>query len=477
MKIENPKSFLLKNRRFDLFIKYLFLRNREFCPTFFDRLYLEHIKAFNNFNEDHGRKRGKHDFFSGFLQIHNSIAENGFDEKYGKVPINTEDQLIDGAHRIACCAHLNVPFITETCNKDANFDYDYFLKKNFPSDLADYTALEYVKSNVNAYIVNIHAVNDVKYDNGIEKILNKYGFIFYKKSIFLNYNAYVSLKIINYGAEHWNKNTFVGNYDNDFQGAKEHAQHSFGKYPLRAYIFVCDSLEKVLEAKIEIRQIFKLGNHSIHINDSHNEAIHLSEVYFNDNSIHFLNNSPYNLNGKEIDKKIYEFKEWLINNSLDPESLCLWGSLPLALYNLRQSNDLDFIFSGIDIERRIQKQNIADLHNDRSNFPIQVDELVFDPHNYFYYKGMKVVTLDILRDMKIKRAEYPKDIHDIILIDEFKKNDISFFIMTNISRLKIELRLFAQNPIRYFYYKMKSNLARITLIRQAWIRLKGIMKP
>ena len=112
--------------------------------------------------------------------------------------------------------------------------------------------------------------------------LNKYGFIYYKKDVYLNYNGYVNIKKLSYGSDMWGKESWIGTSKNKYSGAQKHAQKSFGngKNPLRAYVFVCDNLDNVLKAKAEIREIFKIGNESIHINDTRKEAIALAITSF-----------------------------------------------------------------------------------------------------------------------------------------------------------------------------------------------------
>jgi hypothetical protein len=471
--INNPFSFLLKNRRFDLFIKYLCLEKREKNPVFFDRLYVEHIKAFNNFNEDCGRKRSEKDFVDSFWKIVNNIDKNGFDENISRVPINAKNQVVDGAHRVAACAYLNKPFVAEEEDKIINCDYDYFLKKNFPVQLADYVALEYVKHNPNSYIVNLHAINDIKYDEQVENILSKYGFVYYKKNVFLNYNAYVSLKKINYGSEFWNQETFIGSYSNDFQGAKDHATRSFGKNPLRVYVFVCDNLEKVLEAKKEIRDIFKIGNHSIHINDTHEEGIRLAELYFNDNSIHLLNNSPYNLNLDNINVEIDNFKSKLELHGINHDDVCVVGSVPLALYNIRKTNDIDFVSTLKEINE--QDFNPVDLHKDYHYFSNEIFDIIYNSEYYFYYRGLKIITLNVLYNYKKNRYNDTNDIKDIKDIKAFYDSD-SWIKDMHKRKMITELKMFRQYPIKYCFYKIKSALARIKWLRQLWIRLKELKK-
>ena len=114
-------------------------------------------------------------------------------------------------------------------------------------------------------------------DNEVVKILEKYGFVYYKKEINLTFDGYVNLKKLSYGS-FWDRESWIGNVENKFAGAQAHAKQSMGNNPLRAFVFVCDDLQKVIKSKAEIRDLFNLGNYSVHINDTREEAIWLAET-------------------------------------------------------------------------------------------------------------------------------------------------------------------------------------------------------
>ena len=258
--MSNALDIILKSKRPDLISKYLFLKNINSKSKFFEELYLAFIEKFNGFyekpNGETYAKIGKEQFIESFKNLYNSIKNNGFDTQKSIPIIDNEPQ--DGAHRIAVCAALEQDISTNQLEQQEKFniyDYKFFLNKELEKKYLDYCALEYVKLNPNAYIVNLHAVNDTKYDKQVEDILNKYGFIYYKKEVYLNYNGYVNIKKLSYGSDMWGKESWIGTSKNKYSGAQKHAQKSFGngKNPLRAYVFVCDNLDNVLKAKAEIR--------------------------------------------------------------------------------------------------------------------------------------------------------------------------------------------------------------------------------
>lgn len=416
----NALELMLKQKRFDLVYKYLYVKYPE--NEFIKKAYLESIRAFNNYYEelpsDGVHKYSPEDFTDSFDRLIKSIKEDGYDFN-NRIPVGNNGDITDGAHRLAICACLNKEVEVENREKTELFDYRMFAKKTMDADVMDFGALEYVKLNPNAYIVNLHSVTDKEKDDKVEEILNKYGFIYYKKSIKMTYNGYVNLKKLSYGS-FWDRESWIGDTKNKFKGAQTHARNSMGKSPLRVFVFVCDDLNKVIEAKKEIRDVYNIGNYSVHINDTREEAIWLAETYFNNNSLGMINSRPFEYETPIFDKMIEQLKLAASENKVMTDEICCVGSTPLNVYGLRDSNDFDFVYSGddFDIETDVLSNN-----NDKVGFyPVSKEELIYNPKYYFYYHGLKFVTLDVLYQMKTKRNAKPRDINDCKLIRSFKKH-------------------------------------------------------
>lgn len=424
----NAKEIFLKNRRFDLIFKYIYLKNLysySAYTNFFEDCYCEHIRAFNNFHEDEPSdgipKESKEDFLNSFKQLYENIQLNGFDKTKESIPIDTNYELSDAAHRIAICTYLNLTVPTKTVPTSIYFDHVFFAKQGLLPFYADYGALEYVKLNKHSYIVQLHSAATIQYDNQVESILNKYGFIYYKKEINLTFNGYVNLKKLSYGFDPENQASWLGTADNQFMGAQAHAQSSMGKNPLRAYIFICDELIKVIRAKSEIRDLYNLGNHSVHINDTHEEAIQTAEIFFNQNSLAMLNARPFTHEDPSLDALIDIFKKNTNDQELDLDDICASGSTPLAVLGIRHSNDLDFLYCGNSPFTPFDPK-ISNHDSELIYYPYNKVEMIKNPKYHFYYRGIKFISLDILYQMKMSRAEKPKDVHDCKSIKKFKKN-------------------------------------------------------
>ena len=417
------KDLFLNQIRFDLMFKYLYLKNQEKYgefTDFFKDLYFEQIRIFNNFYERSPQKFLPKDFIDNFDTLAEKMRNEGFNRDY-PIPITKENQIENGAHRLVCSFLYDLDIYTERAKKyvePKKYNYEYFQKRHINSLYADYAALEYVKLNPNAYIVNLQPITSPEYDSQVINILEKYGFVYYKKNIFLSYNGLVNLKKVFYGTEKW-----IGTQLNDFRGARKHAKSSSGPYPLRAFIFVCDDSKNVRKAKEEIRNIYNIGNSSVHINDTHEEAIEIAQYYFNDNSLFLLNNRPYNFEDKIYDNLIDKLKQ-----HLDSEKVCCAGSSALNLFGLRRSEDLDYLSLNF---QEINNEFISE-HSGKweSFYPKNKYELILNPENYFYYRGVKFLTLENILKMKSARGE-EKDIKDCEMIQEFLDNAVDYSAIQN----------------------------------------------
>lgn len=419
---QNAKQLFLKQKRFDLIFKYLYLKYPE--NDFVKKAYLENIRAFNGFYEiepsDGIEKNTPEKFLNSFDKLIKSIKSDGFNKNLGVIPVGDNGEISDGAHRLAICAYLNQEIETEPDGRNDLYDYKFFQARKMNPDIMDYGALEYVKLNPNAYIVNLHAVTDMKKDDAVVQILEKYGVVYYKKEIRPTFDGYVNLKKLSYGS-FWDREDWIGNVENKFAGAQMHAKQSMGGSPLRAFVFVCDDLNKVIQMKAEIRALYNIGNFSVHINDSREEAIWLAETYFNKNSLDMINNRPLDYEDPRFDEMVEELKKTSLRHKVNLEDICGAGSTPFDIYALRKSSDLDFLYCG-DKNFDIQTETLSNHDSELKYYPYPKKEIVENPAYHFYYQGMKFISMDVLYLMKKNRNEKPKDINDCKMIECFRKN-------------------------------------------------------
>lgn len=407
-----PAEKLLTNKRFDIVAKYVYGKYREAGGDgdWHKRLYLEHIRVFNGFFEKDGSgKCGEDGFLDSFNNLLDSIKCTGFDDSLSVVPLCRDYSVYEGAHRTAACLLYNkelhyVRFDIESIA----YDYEWFRKKGLDEKWLDAIASELCRINKNSFIVVIYP-SAVGLDEELTDLVKKYGNIWYRKSVHLKNNGPLNLVRQIYWNEPW-----LGNWKDGFGGAQNKANWCFqNNEPVRVFVVESD-LERMIELKKQIRDLYKVENHSVHINDTHEETLQLARLLLNNNSIHFMNHSTIT-ERKWFNRLFFHYKKWIEENGLDKERFCIDGSAVLAAYGIRESRDIDFLHLDREVEtgfKEISSHNLEAKYYDNT-----VTDIITNPENFFYYNDMKFASVDVIRTMKKKRGE-DKDVEDLRLIDE-----------------------------------------------------------
>lgn len=308
-----PARSLLKGTRFDLFAKLFYIRNRKSEPDFAREIYKEHIKAFNPDLREPGRddKNGYDDFINAFEALIDDLTINGFDAEKSLIPVDEDGVILDGAHRVSALAYADkqvkiVCFKNVKCK--AKFDYEYFLKRGLSWRIADAIALEMIKWQPNMLIGCLwpRMGNTDEKKKVIELINNKYP-ICYSKFVTTNIESFVHFIAKVYETQSW-----VGNEDNNFAGARDKAINCYASNKQIAFVlFNASNLEEIIKFKERIRGRYKNEKHSIHITDNVKETRDIAEFVFNVKELEKWNNTKMKGISKLRDffaEKAYYFK-------------------------------------------------------------------------------------------------------------------------------------------------------------------------
>jgi hypothetical protein len=446
---------LLSANRFDLAAKLTYLRLKDkISPSGFGQeVYVEHLKVMNGLLEaDSSQKLGAAEFIDSFDRVYESIDSNGYDSNY-PLPLSTGAHILDGAHRLAAALFLKKKVkVVEVDLPTLNLNYEFFRDRGLSEVFLDEMALEYLKYKSNLFIVLVWPTAGKENVQSIEGILKGAGDIVYKKEIKLKRNGAVLLVKEAYSDESW-----VGDVSDGFQGAKNKAGWCFSKKgPLNAYLF--ESTTNLVELKEKIRGLIGEGKHAVHITDTIEETTMLSNLLFNKNAVHWLNNALIR-DFKWFQELLSTYQQFLKGQILPEEEFCLDGSAVLAAYGIREPRDLDFVHTGVDVIESGFKE-IGDHNQDLEWHPCTKSELLHDPRCYFYFSGFKMVSLEVIREQKKSRNEQ-KDIEDLSLIDKLVQlGEIKIPLTERLEKLKnltfwksrIKLILL---KIRYHFTKMK----------------------
>lgn len=387
METRNPVD-LLTHKRLDVIIKYLYASN--LSSDYYKNAYKEHLRVLNGFYERDPRKSGFEDFDNTFKSIINDTVDE-------PVPVNDEGHLANGSHRLASALFHQRPINTRNTNPNENYpvecDYKTFIKKGLSSHILKRSALEYAKLKSNTHVICLFPIAQTRFYEVMD-IINEHCNIFYHSSETLNSRGQIGLIKEIYLKDGWANE----------QGIQRKCDQCFmGKTNITFVLVDAKDLETVKEMKKKIRSLFNVGNHSVHINDTHEEAVRIAKTVFNDNSIHFLNN-----------RKIATFSNYkkLMSDTSPNDNTVITGSTVLSLYGLRDCKDIDLIY---------HENAPVDSHNQylETHYKLSVDDIVNDPRNHLYYNGYKYVSLDVIKNMKTVRNE-KKDIVDVQLIQSIK---------------------------------------------------------
>ena len=417
------KSLLLKSGRYDLLSKYLYIDaySKGLECQWFEDLYLQYIFYFNNFIEDNAdtKKVGKKSFIENFKQLYISIKEKGYDPLKGLIPVNRSLTPIDGGHRIAICALLNLDVQILFLDTETNFNYSYFQKKGMDQLYLDHVAHKYCKVNANAFIALRYPTAGSDKDEEVIKLIEEIGDIFYTKNLYLQNNGpYLATQQL-YRMHPWSNND---EQDKNICNKANSCYRSLT--PLRIIVFKSNSLDKVIETKGKIRTLFGIANDSIHITDNPVETLECANLFLNKNTIHWLNHASKRqpprfkllFNLLQQNKKSY---------GIESDNICFEGSSTLAAYGIRDVSDIDIMHDSYHGDLKL------DETIELSNFNLKYlknytpEDILYNPENFFYFKNEKFLFLEPLLKLKKKR-NLPKDKKDIVEINKLVKKSLIF---------------------------------------------------
>ena len=137
---------LVSQYRYDVFIKYYYVQAyiTKSNFNFAKKVYLNHIKSFNNFMEPDGRKNTPESFIKSFNILIDSVKKEGIDKTI--IPITKNGEIIDGAHRLSIALYFNLKIHFAIFDLlDVNYGKDFFINRGFNQEYAKIIDKEIIK--------------------------------------------------------------------------------------------------------------------------------------------------------------------------------------------------------------------------------------------------------------------------------------------------------------------------------------------
>lgn len=463
IQVSEPYELLKWNRlstAFDIF----YLNNRVKNYKLAHQVYFERVRysTLDTF-EEYGNvdKNSYEAYCDEFDNIYESINKHGFDKNESLLPLARNGSILNGSHRLASCIVSNKKVYSTKFEKDFMIeDYKVLLQRNVPINIVELAVCEFIKYSKNVYLAFLWPSSNKHLDSNI----TRFNDVLYSKEVKLSTAGALNLLTELYKHMDWS-----GNKSNSYQGINPKLVEcfpSFDKFTVLA--FQANTIEDVRLIKEEVRNICKIGYSSIHITDTHEEAIRISQLLFNSNGLHFLNYSkPYAY--KSVHKKIEEFKQ-LVSNQTEYvlDDFVVDGSTTLSLYGLRESDDLDFLYSysdNIEVGQFHSHDECLESHKESK------EDLIYNPAFYFTYLGIKFVSFEQTYKFKKERNE-EKDKTDCALMDAYLENNRLKLFVFRTKQILFYKKIILKRKTRSSLFFMLHKVGLYNIIRNLYRRLK-----
>lgn len=399
-------SRLLCPERLDIAAKYLYLDYIEKCPEYAQKLYLEHIRVMTkgSFVEPYSEKRNASSFISGFDDLYEKMKKQGYDDEVSPIPVDRNYRIMDGAHRVAICLKLGikVPIVKLPMEASSDvYNQAFFDGLGMEPEILDEIVRCYIRLSSNCACINIWP-SAQGHDEELETLINENFKVVYKKEMPLNENG-----AFFYLAQIYKEYSWAQNSDEGFSGVYRKLMPCFPTFdPVRCVFVEIDDYGKLIRIKDKMRSLYPLDKHSLHITDNKAETIQMGDIILSNNTVSFLNKCDA-LQFKNT-FKLLESAQLMSREHI----VSFTGSIVLALYGIREANDLDYIS---------EDDNDKESHN--SLIPLYSytkEQLLFQPDLHFFFFELPFLTLDCIKTFKERRGE-SKDHDDIKLIELVQK--------------------------------------------------------
>lgn len=453
---------LLTPWRIDLMAKWIYIdaKVNGWDMSYATKLYKNHLDSFSNgrfYEPGNTKKSSLEQYIQVFDELIRDFQKTGFDEKKSLLPVGENNVLLDGAHRCACAAYFNQRVkIIRFKNIKQNFGYDFFLQRFLDRKSLDRMVLEYCSHNKKLFMACLWpAAKGNCLRNKAEEIIGARGQIVYKREIKLNYRGLKNFITQIYAHQSW-----IGSFREHYAGAEAKCRACYRRNEkIRVILFQCSSLETVVKMKEDIRDIFGIENHSVHISDNAKETREMAELLLNPNSIFHLNyGRPERFEGinGSMEKWKHLLKETGEINTFD---YVLDWRRSQAVFGVKDCMTI----GGVSLGRMPQILRANWIESERTERNLK--EMLQDTDNYFKYQGIKFETIvgwpiENIRGLELSLLRIVDDIRI------YKEEQINYGLKKKIKKIE-ELQVQSRN----FRYQLLRNILKHLGIYE-WLKSK-----
>ncbi len=282
--IDETDAFeLLRPERIDIAAKLIYIDARVTGENVDEArdVYARHIEAFSEgYYSEPGNKENTtlDSFFEVFDKLIDDKRENGFDPSRSLIPVGRDNIILDGAHRTACAIYFGKKVkVIKFPGLSVNFGYEYFRGRYLGETYLRRMADAFAKfSRLPIYCCCIWPVADEKKrPEAVNIIKGSYPTVI-DTPVRFSIESMREFMIHIYGSQPW-----VGSEADGYAGVmgKVNACYASGR-EAEVVLFIGDGLDRVLEMKDRMRDVFMLDKHALHISDTPEEARLMTSVLF-----------------------------------------------------------------------------------------------------------------------------------------------------------------------------------------------------
>lgn len=275
------------------------------------------------------------------------------------------------------------------------------------SDYLDAMAIEYCKKYADAYIAIVWPTLDGTYEKMVYDILSKECIVAYKKEFIFKGNAPKTFML--------SIPEKIPHISFDFHCYFDPQKSS---YPMRCFVIRAPDLATTVRAKKILRGIVKLDPYCMHVNDTHDQTLEAAHLLLNNNSLHFLNfHEPQKF--ENFNSLIGPYTTFLNRLGIPKKDVCVDGSAVLSAYGIRDcALDFDFLCNKFGDFGNIHP---LDHHNSAwEHLNLSINDMIYNPKNFFYYKDLKFASLARIRDFKELQGR-SNDKKDVSMIEQLQR--------------------------------------------------------
>ncbi len=363
--------------------------------------YLDKCRMGGAYNEDD--KFSFADYLEQFLSLITSMKQLGYSDEIESIHIN-QGIPVNGAHRIAVGTQLQLSIPTISFKEYSEVqDYNFLKSVGITEVYLDASLQEFTnyQPNTRAYILLNERKNEA---NNIQNYLKMNSNFLAFKTIPLTQIGMRRIVDLMYSHNEWWDDKLIERFVFErFENA--------GSSTATIFLYVSRFDEESLVMKKILRRDFVDGGFErrLHGSDAQSDTKLLTDVFFNKNSLHFLNFSPVGSEKRILGKLAND------TSNYDYTNMCLAGSTTLELYGIRIAKDLDL--ATLSYPNAPEDISGFELTN-YGSFITNESSLVLDPRFHVTYKGLKFASLTSVQTLKQQRCD-EKDILDNALILSF----------------------------------------------------------